>query len=299
MARRTGLDARPRSSCPTMSARTAPGGPVGAGVREVRLPIWEELTSAEVDALVREDPVAVLPLAAVEQHGPHLPLSTDIEIGRGILEAAFTRLPDGFPARVLPTQSIGASAEHMSYPGTLSLGPEHLIRTICRIGGAVRCAGVRRLVIFNSHGGNRAAMDIAGLRLRRQCGLLVVRTSYSDVAPPDAAGIDPDELRHGLHGGMLETSMMIHLRPELVRTPPSGRRPSLGEDLERAGSPIAPTGPAAFSWLAEDLDPSGVTGEAECALAETGRVLVDHYGAALARVIEAARAFPLERLGEG
>lgn len=268
-------------------------------MREVRLPLWEELTSAEVGALAGEDPVAVLPLAAVEQHGPHLPLSTDIEIGRGILEAACARLPDGFPVRVLPIQSIGASAEHESYPGTLSLGPEHLIRTICRIGGAVRRAGVRRLVLFNSHGGNRAAMEIAGLRLRRQCGLLVVRMSYPDVAPPYPAGIDPDELRHGLHGGLLETSMMVHLRPELVRTPPTGRGPSLGEDLERAGSPIAPTGPAAFSWLAEDLDPSGVTGEAERALAETGRVLVDHYGAALVRVIEAARAFPLERLGEG
>lgn len=265
----------------------------------MRLPLWEELTSAEVGALGREDPVAVLPLAAVEQHGPHLPLSTDIEIGRGILEAAFARLPDGFPLRVLPVQSVGASAEHESYPGTLSLGPEHLVRTICRIGGAVRRAGVRRLVLFNSHGGNRAAMEIAGLRLRRRCGLLVVRTSYPDLAPPDAAGIDPHEVRHGLHGGLVETSMMVHLRPDLVRALPTGGGPSLGEDLERAGSPIAPGGPAAFSWLAEDLAPAGVTGEAGNALAESGRLLVDHYGAALAGVIEAARAFPLERLGEG
>ena len=149
----------PRGSCPKMPARNAPGGRAGAGAGELRLPLWEELTSAEVGALAEEDPVAVLPLAAVEQHGPHLPLSTDIEIGRGILEAACARLPEGFPTRVLPIQSIGASAEHESYPGTLSLGPEHLIRTICRIGGAVRRAGVRRLVLFNSHGGNRAAME--------------------------------------------------------------------------------------------------------------------------------------------
>lgn len=268
-------------------------------MREVTLPRWEHLTSGEAAALAREDPVAVLPLAAVEQHGPHLPLSTDVEIGIGILEAAFERLPEGFPAWVLPAQSIGSSVEHESFSGTLSLSPDHLVEAICQIGGALRGAGVRRLVLSNSHGGNRAAMETAGLRLRRECGLLVVRASYADAAPPDGAGIDPAEIRHGLHGGALETSMMLHLRPELVRPWEPGRGPSLGEELELGGSPIGPGGPAAFSWLAEDLNPSGVTGDPGGADAETGRILVDHYGAALARVIEAARAFPLERLGEG
>ena len=268
-------------------------------MREVTLPMWEQLTSGEVAALVCEDPVAVLPLAAVEQHGPHLPLSTDVEIGLGILKAAFSRLLEGFPAWVLPVQSIGSSIEHESFPGTLSLSPEHLVETICQIGGAVHGAGIRRLVLSNSHGGNRAVMETAGIRLRRECGLLVVRVSHFDLSPPDEAGIDPRELRHGLHGGALETSMMLWLRPDLVRPPASGRAASLGEELERAGSPIGPGGPAAFSWLAEDLNATGVTGDPGGADAGTGGILVDHYGAALAGVIEAARAFPLERLGEG
>ncbi len=272
---------------------------MGARVRDVTLPEWKHLTSGEVAALAREDPVAVLPLAAVEQHGLHLPLSTDVEIGLGILKAAFSRLPEGFPAWVLPVQSIGSSIEHESFAGTLSLSPEHLAEAICQIGRAVRGAGVRRLVLSNSHGGNRAVMETAGMRLRRECGLLVVRVSHFDLSPPDESGIDPLELRHGLHGGALETSMMLWLRPDLVRPAESGHAVSLGEELERAGSLIGPEGPAAFSWLAEDLNATGVTGDPGVADAETGRILVDHYGAALAGAIEAARAFPLERFGEG
>ena len=258
-----------------------------------------EMTWPEVAALDKSNLVAVYPIAAFEQHGPHLPLSTDVEIGLGILKAAFSRLPEGFPAWVLPVQSIGSSIEHESFPGTLSLSPEHLVETICQIGGAVHGAGIRRLVLSNSHGGNRAVMETAGIRLRRECGLLVVRVSHFDLSPPDEAGSDPRGLRHGLHGGALETSMMLWLRPDLVRPPASGRVASLSEELERAGSPIGPGGPAAFSWLAEDLNATGVTGDPGGADAGTGRILVDHYGAALAGVIEAARAFPLERLGEG
>lgn len=258
---------------------------------------WGGLATVEVDALLAQDPVVVLPLAALEQHGPHLPLSTDLEIGLGIVRAAFRALPDGFPASRLPAQTFGASAEHRSFPGTLSLDPETMTSIICGVGRSLAGAGVRRLVLSNSHGGNRAAMSTAGLRLREEEGLLVINASYFDFDPPQGVKIPDAEWRHGLHGGAVETAMMLHLRPGLVRSRRRVRAPSLGEDLEAAGSRIAPTGPASFSWLAEDLNASGAVGDATLGNAEDGKRLVEHYGGILADVIRDAKTFPMERLG--
>ena len=257
---------------------------------------WQSLTTTEVADLRERDPVAILPLAAVEQHGPHLPLSTDLEIGMGLLDRAFSHLGSDFPAWVLPPQAIGASTEHSAFPGTLSLGPKQLIRTIWKHGEALTRAGVRRLVLSNSHGGNRAAMDAAGLKLRKEYGLLVVKVSYPRLGRPGDVELPDSEWRHGLHGGAVETAMMLHLRPDLVRTEAITDAPSLGSELEGTMRRLSPEGPASFSWLAQDLNASGVVGDARLADGEMGRRLVDHYGRALADVILDAREFPLDRL---
>ena len=256
------------------------------------------MTTTEVARLVERDPVAVLPLAATEQHGPHLPLSTDADIGRGLLAYAAARLPADFPVRVLPPLPIGASTEH-AHPGlagTLDLDSGQLAAVIARIGAALADCGVRRFVLSNSHGGNRHAMETAGLRLRRERGLLVVKATYFAFDRPGDVSLPDAEWRHGLHGGAVETAMMLHLHPERVRTGQIRRFASLGEDLERAGSRILPEGPAAFAWLAGDLNRSGATGDATLATAAMGRRLVEHYGHALAAVIRDARAFPIDRL---
>lgn len=257
---------------------------------------WESMTTVDAQHVAERDPVVILPLAAIEQHGPHLPLSTDLDIGMGLLASAFRQLPDDFPAWVLPPQAVGSSREHMRFPGTLSLDPELLSDVIYQQGVALAAWGVRRLVLCNSHGGNRPALDAAGLRLRQERGLLVVKTSYFDLPRPESVELPDAEWRHGLHGGAVETAMMLHLRPDVVRTGEIRDARSLGEELEGILQHLSPEGAASFSWLADDLNRCGVAGDARQADAEKGKRLVVHYGKVLAEVIRDARAFPLERL---
>ena len=258
---------------------------------------WQSMTTDDARGLAERDPVVILPLAAIEQHGPHLPLSTDLDIGMGLLAAAFRHLPDDFPAWALPPQAVGSSREHVRFPGTLSVSPELLTAAVHELGvSLVRC-GVRRLVLSNSHGGNRPVMDAAGLRLREEQGLLVVKANYFLFPRPDGLGLPDEEWRHGLHGGAVETAMMLHLRPDLVRTRDVQDRRSLGEELERTLEHVdADSEAASFSWLAGDLNRVGAMGKASLADAAKGKRLVDHYGQVLADVIQDARRFPLDRL---
>jgi len=257
---------------------------------------WQSLTTVEARQLAARDPVVVLPLAAIEQHGPHLPLSTDLDIGLGLLARAFEQLPEDFPAWVLPPQAVGSSREHARFPGTVSLAPDLLSGVIVAHGAALAACGVRRLVLCNSHGGNGQVLDAAGLRLRQELGLLVVKASYFELPRPEGLDLPASEWRHGLHGGAVETAMMLHLRPDLVRTDQIANARSLGEELEASMRRLSPDGVVSFSWLAGDLNPTGVTGDARRADAAMGRRLVAHYGDALAEVIRDAKAFPLERL---
>ncbi len=262
------------------------------------IPAWESMTGPEVADLVRRDPVVVLPLAAVEQHGPHLPLSTDLDIGRGLLTRAASRLPAGFPVRALPALAIGASTEHVQagLAGTLALDSDQLADCIVRIGAGLADAGVRRLVLSNSHGGNRHAMETAGLRLRREHRLLVVKATYFAFERPANVDLPEVEWRHGLHGGAVETAMMLHLHPDRVRRRHVTRFASLGETLEAAGARILPEGPAAFAWLAADINRAGAAGDARLGTSEMGRRLLEHYGDTLAAIIDDARSFPIEKL---
>ena len=258
---------------------------------------WHSLTTGEVEALALCDPVVILPLAAVEQHGAHLPLSTDFEIGMGLLATAFRHLPAELPAWVLPPQSLGSSMEHARLAGTLSLDPDTLTALIFDVGSSLAACGVRRMVLSNSHGGNRGVLDDAGLRLREEHDMLVVKASYFRFSRPEDVELPDAEWRHGLHGGAVETAMMLHLRPDLVRTDEISDTPSLGEELEATLSRLSPEGEASFSWLAQDLSPSGVTGDARLADDAMGERLVAHYGQVLAEVIRDTKDFPLNRLG--
>ncbi|OOC09469.1 creatininase family protein [Thioalkalivibrio halophilus] len=260
------------------------------------LPRWQDLTTAEAAELAGRDPVAVLPLAAIEQHGPHLPLDTDLRIGEGLLQAAWAQLPADFPLLALPPLTILASPEHARFAGTLSLTPETAIRVLVETGRAVAGAGVRRLVLHNSHGGNRAVADTAALELRRRQRMLIVRHHYFLQDPPAQAGIPAAECRHGLHGGRIETAMMRHLAPASVHDAEARHAGSLGEELEASLEVLRPEGAAGFAWLAGDLNPAGTTGNAAAATAAEGAALVDHYATHLAAALRDARAFPLDRL---
>lgn len=246
------------------------------------------MTSPELARLVNERTGAVMVLGAMEQHGPHLPLATDLMIGEGLLTAAIKHLQNDPPACEpslirLPSLAIGASQEHGHYPGTVSLPPELATQVIESIGQSLASTGVRRLVLVNAHGGNHAVMDSAALNLRRRFGMLVVKASYMRFAPPEDS-LSAEELRHGLHGGQAETAMMLHLAPETVRKEQVREFAPSAAALDSDGL-FGPAGRAAWAWMAEDLNPQGVVGRADLASAELGQRLVDHYGRLLACVL--------------
>lgn len=259
------------------------------------LPWWQDMTPRQIARLADQDAVAILPLAAIEQHGEHLPLSTDLDIALGLLQAALPRLRPGLPVCVLPPLAVGLSLEHCAFAGTLSLSPETMLATLVELGACVARAGLRRLVLFNSHGGNRAVIDLAALKLRVAQQMLVVRANYLRFTPPPDA-LPAAELRHGLHGGALETAMMLHLAPQKVRTEAIADFPSSGRDMAERGCVLGPGGEASFAWMAQDLNPGGATGDARLADAALGARLVEHFATVLARVIEDARDFDLASL---
>lgn len=269
------------------------------GRAERPLPRWQEQTTQDVERTVGDDSVVVLPLAAIEQHGPHLPLSTDLEIARGLIRVAFDSLPASVQAFVLPPQVWGASLEHAAFPGTVSLQGGTVVEIIHQIGRSIARAGVRRMVVLNAHGGNRASLDAAALRLRVEVGMLVVKASYPRFSRPEGLGLPEAEWKHGLHGGAVETAMMLHLRPDLVRTEAMRDAASLGAWLESRFHRVGPEGAASFAWQAGDLNPSGVVGDATLATADMGQALVEHYGRELSEVVREASEFPLDRLAPG
>ena len=183
---------------------------------------WADLSTRDFAALQSTGQaaqlVAVLPVAAVEQHGPHLPLSVDATLLQGVIDAALPHLGANVPALFLPPQNIGLSTEHANFSGTLTLSPATVIALWTELGACVARAGVKKLLIFNSHGGNVAVMDIVARELRQRHGLLVYSASWFSLPqPPEVQGLfSAQEHRFGIHAGDIETSMMVHLAPGTV-----------------------------------------------------------------------------------
>lgn len=259
---------------------------------------WTDLTTHDVAALDSDRCVAVLPVGAVEQHGPHLPLGTDSIIAEGILALALKRLAGDIPALVLPTQSIGASSEHGDFHGTLSHEAETLIAAWSEIGVALSRSGIVRLVIFNAHGGQPQIVDIVAQRLRSRHGMLVVRANYMAWPLPEGL-IDPDEQAHGHHGGTLETAIMLALRPDLVRLEMAGDFVSSARALAARHERFGHGGRLGFAWQAQDLNPAGVVGNAAAATAALGQQLLEHHAGRLAALIADASAFDMVALRQG
>src|SRR5258708_6129377 len=177
---------------------------------------WVEMTTLDFQQTDMSSVIAILPVAAIEQHGPHLPVEVDTAINRGVLARAMELLPAYLPVTVLPAMPVGKSNEHISYPGTLTLSAETLIRLWTEIGESVARAGVRKLVLFNSHGGQPPIAPIVAPELRAGGSLFLVTCGTYALGRP--AGLFPaTELKHGIHGGSGETSMMMHLCPDLGR----------------------------------------------------------------------------------
>lgn len=256
---------------------------------------WQDMTSEDFAEVDPEAVIALLPVAATEQHGPHLPLFTDSYIAEGIVDRMLELLPDELTVLVLPLLPIGASGEHSGFLGTLSHSPETLIAMWREVGASVADAGIRKLVILNSHGGQPQIVDIVAQELRLKRNMLVVKANSFRFGVPDGLFTET-ELRHGAHAGGVETSLMLHLRPDLVRGEKAEDFEPLSLLLDRDYPWLGKQGPARFAWAAQDLHESGAAGDAGAADAERGQQILDHMARTLVALFGDVRRFPLEWL---
>lgn len=232
--------------------------------------------------------VAVLPVGAVEQHGPHLPVSVDATLLQGIVAAAMPLLPVDVPVLVLPAQNIGLSTEHLNFPGTLSLPPKLIIDLWTALGQAVARAGIRKLLMFNTHGGQVAVMDIVARELRMAHGMLVYSSSWGSLPlPTEVTGLfSAEEHRFGIHGGEVETSMMLHLAPGQVDMAQAGCFHSTSQDRARRFAIVGNGKSAKMGWAMEDYNPCGAVGNAAGATADKGRAVVEAAAQQLALLLQ-------------
>jgi creatinine amidohydrolase len=256
---------------------------------------WQEMTTADMSAADVGRIVAILPLGAVEQHGPHLPLWVDAGLAGGIADRAMALMPPDLPAVLLPLMPIGTSVEHRDYPGTLSLSPATLSALWTEIAESVLRAGVRKIVFFNAHGGQPQVIDLVALDLRARLGMLAVHAGWYDFGLPEGL-FDQAEARYGIHGGAIETSMAMHLFPALVRTDRLADFPSLTAAMAQDYRYLSPQGRPRFAWLMQDLNPAGVAGDARAATAEKGRLLVEHAARGLVDLVAEMDRFPMDLL---
>jgi len=256
---------------------------------------WSELSTVDFGALDPARAIAVLPIAAIEQHGPHLPVGVDAMILDGVVARAAALTPPDLAPLFLPAQSLGVSTEHRDFSGTLTLSFDTATRMLADIADSVARAGLRKLVLLNSHGGNSALLTQAALEARARCGLLCVTASLARFGCPDGM-FDADELRHGIHGGAVETSLMLALRPDLVDMAKARDFASRSRDFERDFKWLRADRPAGFGWMAQDLSPDGAMGDAGAATREKGEAVAARWAEAIVELLDDVAAFDLSAL---
>jgi creatinine amidohydrolase len=242
--------------------------------------------------------IAVLPVAAVEQHGPHLPVGVDTYIAQAYLARVRALLPDDSPVAFLPVQTIGASDEHKAFAGTLTLSPQTALAAFIEIGESVHRAGIAKLVIVNSHGGNIALIDLAARQLRVRHGMLAVHASWGRFGYPDGLFSDAEHT-HGIHGGDIETSIMLAGHPDLVRRDRIANFIPATYAMEQAYRHLRADFPVGFGWMTQDLNASGALGDASLATAQKGEAALDHGARAFVELLRDVEKFALSGLAFG
>ncbi|MBR1089855.1 creatininase family protein [Bradyrhizobium manausense] len=259
---------------------------------------WTEIRWADAAPADISRWIAVLPLAATEQHGPHLPNETDVLIADAYLARVRDMLPATAPVTFLPVEPVGISTEHIDYPGTQTLPTAVALKRWTGIGEDVAGRGVRKLVIITSHGGNSAAMMLVAQDLRAHQKLFAVTTSWSRLSGADKL-FPADEVRHGIHGGAVETSIMLARYPDQVRKDAIADFPASSIAMEKQYRWLSTQRPAPFAWQAQDLNASGAVGNATLAVAEKGEKLLDQGARAFCELLDEVDKFDVSRLANG
>ena len=231
--------------------------------------LWEELTTLEFSDLDLDKIVAVLPIAAIEQHGPHLPVGVDSKIIESLIKIISDKLPENSNLKFLPIQKIGKSNEHNRFPGTLSFSMETMISMIIDIGNSLYNSGIRKLVLFNSHGGNISVMDTVAREIRIRNKMLVFNVNWFGFGMPEGLYSD-QELKHGIHAGDIETSVMLAIDLDNVELEKAKNFMPKTIEMEKLYKNIGLNSGAKFGWETQDLHPSGACGNAKIATASKG-----------------------------
>jgi creatinine amidohydrolase len=237
-------------------------------------PYWADMTALDFSTDT-DGWIAVIPTAAIEQHGPHLPLGTDTFIAEGMVRTVVERLPEDVPASFLPVQTVGKSNEHIAYRGTLTMSWETATKAWLEIATSIARTGMRRVVFVNSHGGNTAMLDVIARELRVRFDMLAVHTAWFRFGDEDL--VDETERATGIHGGALETALIRHFRPETVREEHVLNFESVQTRLASERRHLTAHGTHAFAWKAGDLNPYGVVGDATKGTAEMGARLASAH----------------------
>ncbi len=245
------------------------------------------LTWKQVDALPRETTLLVLPTAAIEQHGHHLPLATDTLINNLLLGKALQLVPSDLSIYVLPPVCYGKSNEHLGFPGTLSVSAQTFLAVVRDLGASIAASEFKKVVLYNTHGGNTSLVDILARDLRAEFGL----RTFSLFGSPGATfeGVSEQERTYGFHAGEIETAYLLHGAPELVH--PNEYTKNY---IARVDDPelLKPEGSSAnFAWLTRDIAPSGVLGDPTAASAENGERWADEAAARIAEILVAMYKF--------
>jgi len=245
---------------------------------------WWDLTTAEFAALDAGRTVALLPVCAVEQHGPHLPVRVDAAINAGILARALELVPPDLQLLVLPAQNVGKSDEHSAFPGTLSVSYETLGRLWFDLGESVHRSGCRRIIFFNSHGGQPQLIDIVCRELRVRLQMLAVNCAWFNLLQMSDL-FDAQELQYGIHGGAVETSIMLYLHPDLVKMDQARNFVSRAIALDAQSAVLRVEGATSIGWQTQDLNEAGACGDASRANASLGKELVERAARGLAALV--------------
>lgn len=264
---------------------------------------WADHSTAHFQALQTSgriaQTIAVLPVAATEQHGPHLPLLVDSCIADGVVAAALSHLAPDSSALFLPTQAVGFSPEHARFAGTLTLKAETLIRLWTDIGESVAATGVKKMVIFNAHGGQANFMDIVARDLRARLGMLVLSVNWYGLPLTGPQGEDvnalfsAEEHRFGIHAGDIETSLMLALAPRKVDMGKAQHFASTSQARAAQFDILGNGKTAKLAWQIQDYNAAGAVGNAGAATADKGAQVLQAAGRALAQLLDEAQRLPL------